>query len=152
MRGKTRWWSLFRTESAACSLPRVVWNDIGKHPRAAVLFAGDPSVPLNTCYVVRCPDLRDALTLAATINSPLAAAWLDVIAEPARGGYKRFMGWTMSLLPLPRSWPRACEILSPLARCAMQGAPVSDEAFLGAVLDAYSLRRDEVQSLLDWSE
>lgn len=152
MRGKTRWWSLFRTESAACSLPRVVWNDIGKHPRAGVLYAGDRSVPLNTCYVVRCPDSRDALTLATIINSPIAAAWLDVIAEPARGGYNRFMGWTMSLLPLPRNWPRACEILSPLARCAMQGSPVSDEAFLGAVLDAYSLRRDEVQPLLDWSE
>jgi hypothetical protein len=152
MRGKSRWWSLFRTDSAACSLPRVVWNDIGKHPRAAVLYAGDTSVPLNTCYVVRCPDSRDALTLAAIINSPLAAAWLDVIAEPARGGYKRFMGWTMSLLPLPRNWPRASEILTPLARCAMKGTSVSDDTFLGATLDAYSLGRDEVQPLLDWSE
>jgi hypothetical protein len=150
MRGKTRWWTLFRTESADSAGPRVIWTDIGKQPRAAVLRAGDRSVPLNTCYVIRCPDLCDAMTLAAIINSQLMSAWLAMIAEPARGGYRRFMGWTMSLLPLPRDWQCAREILAPLARDALEGSPPDDETLLQATLDAYTLDRGDVESLLEW--
>lgn len=150
MRGKTRWWALFRTEGADSSVPRVIWTDIGKQPRAAVLRAGDRSVPLNSCYVLRCPDICDALTLTAIINSRLMAAWLAIIAEPARGGYRRFMGWTMSLLPLPRDWQRAREVLAPLARDAIEGAPPDDGRFLQATLDAYMLGRDDVGPLLEW--
>jgi hypothetical protein len=152
MRGKDRWWSLFRTESADYSISRVVWTDIGKTPRAAVLPAGDRSVPLNTCYVIRCRELDDAFALAALINSRLAAAWLSIVAEPARGGYKRFLGWTMSLLPLPTDWSRAREILAPIARRAVSGATVNDDDLLRATLSAYGLDRADVECLLDWSE
>jgi methylase of polypeptide subunit release factors len=79
-RHRERWWSLFRTESARCDRPRVVWADVGKEPRASVLGAGDPRVPLNTCYVVRCRDEIDAHAFAALLNSPLARAWLDTVA------------------------------------------------------------------------
>lgn len=75
-----KWWALFRTEGARYSTPRVVWADLTREPRAAVLHAGDATVPLNTCYVVRCKDDADALTLAALLNSPLAAAWLGALA------------------------------------------------------------------------
>ncbi|MEO7085976.1 MAG: N-6 DNA methylase, partial [Gemmatimonadaceae bacterium] len=56
-----RWWSLFRTESARSEAARVVWGDIGREPRAAVLDPGDQTVPLNSCYSVACADRRDAL-------------------------------------------------------------------------------------------
>ncbi|MGQ0640802.1 MAG: Eco57I restriction-modification methylase domain-containing protein, partial [Gemmatimonadaceae bacterium] len=117
----TKWWALFRTEGARYDLPRVVWSDLARTPRAAVLRAGDNTVPLNTCYVVRCRDEVDALTLAALLNSPVAAAWLGALAEPARGGYRRFLAWTMALFPVPDDWARAREVLGSLGAGAVQG-------------------------------
>jgi hypothetical protein len=90
-----------------------VWADIGKTPRASVIDAGNDAVPLNSCYVIHANDQADAHALSALLNSKLIAAWLGLIAEPASGGYFRFMGWTMSLLPLPRDWTRARRILAP---------------------------------------
>ena len=151
--GGTRWWSLFRTESARSSQSRVVWADFGRSPRAAVMEAGDPSVALNSCYVSRCRQVDDALTLAAILNSPLAAAWLDVVAEPARGGYRRYLAWTMTLLPLPRNWSYARVILAPLARPAHASgqSELPPGELLEAVLRAYELTRSEVAPLLAWS-
>lgn len=150
-RRRVQWWSLFRVESARSDAPRVVWGDVGREPRALVLDAGDARVPLNTCYVVRCRDVTDARTLAALFNSPLARAWLDSIAEPARGGYRRYLGWTTSLLPLPNDWRRARAILAPLAVRGAQGecAP-SDTELLDATLAAYQLRADDVAPLIAW--
>jgi len=138
-----RWWSLFRVDAADSSTSRVVWADFGKRPRAAVLPVGDPSVPLNTCYVLRCADECDAWAIAALLNSPLVAAWLNAIAEPARGGYRRYLGWTVGLLPLPFDWHRARTILS-TARYA------DDDHLLDAALQAYRLTRDAVAPLLQW--
>jgi hypothetical protein len=146
-----QWWRLFRTESASSDLPRVVWADIGRRPAAAVLQAGDRSVPLNTCYVLRCPTLADAHAAAAIINSDIAAAWLDLIAEPARGGYRRYLGWTMAMLPLPRDWHRARAALAPVGLSASQGE-LPDPVYLHAlVLDAYGIRESDVSPLLEWS-
>jgi hypothetical protein len=138
-----RWWSLFRVDAADANCARVVWADFGRQPRALVLPAGDPTVPLNTCYVLHCPNECDAWALAVLLNSPLAAAWLNCLAEPARGGYRRYLGWTVGQLPLPRNWPRAREILSGAAR-------ESDRRLLEAVLDAYSLEHRDVAALLEW--
>ena len=151
-RGRQRWWMLFRTEAADCSRPRVVWSDIGKRPRAAVIPCGDRSVPLNTCYVARCDDLADAAALAAVLNSNLAACWLALLAEPARGGYLRFMGWAMSLLPLPRDWDAARHILSPIGVAAMSGNAPCDSDLMQAVLLAYGLSFDDVAPLIEWSQ
>ena len=145
-----RWWSLFRTEAARSDLPRVVWSDIGRTPRALVLSAGDPTVPLNSCYVARAPSHDDALALCALLNSPLAAAWLAAIAEPARGGYHRYLGWTMARLPLPREWSRAVRLLAPLARDAMNGTPPSPATLTERVTRAYRLRVQDVGPLLTW--
>ena len=150
-RGRQRWWMLFRTESAACSRPRVVWCDIGKTPRAMVIPAGDDSVPLNTCYVARCRDETDAHSLTALLNSAPIAAWLSLLAEPARGRYLRFMGWTMSLLPLPKDWTRARNLLGPIGIAGAAGAPWEPDDLTRAVLRAYRLSHDELDALLEWN-
>jgi hypothetical protein len=144
------WWTLFRTESARCDVPRVVWSDIGKSPRALALSAGDPTVPLNSCYVARAPSWDEALAFTALLNSPVAAAWLATIAEPARGGYCRFLGWTMARLPMPSDWPRAVDILAPLARGALEGAPPSAPELADAAIRAYRVRPSDVAALMTW--
>jgi hypothetical protein len=149
--GSGPWWTIFRTESARSSSPRVAWSDFGKSPRAAVIHANDPTVLLNSCYVTRCNDLTDAYTLAALLNSPVMAAWLNALAEPARGGYHRYLGWTVALMPLPLNWPGARRLLAPVAeRAACGEAPGADE-LLEASLRAYGLREGEVEPLLLWN-
>lgn len=145
-----RWWSVFRTEGASCDRPRVIWADFGLQPRAMVVAENDRFVPLNTCYVVHIEKLVDAFALAAILNGPLATAWLNAIAEPARGGYRRYLGWTMAMLPVPSRWGRVRKVLSPLGERAMEGDAPSDSDLLDAALDAYRLRREKVQPLLDW--
>ena len=115
--------------------------------------AGDPIIPLNSCYVTLCREEQDALALVAILNSPLADAWLAALAEPARGGYHRFLGWTMSLLPLPRDWLRARDILAPLAVEVMgrdQELQRIGPELLDACLAAYRVRHHDVEPLLTW--
>lgn len=145
-----RWWALFRTEAARSDRPRVCWGDIGRSPRALVLRVGDRTVPLNTCYVVRTASEDDAHALAALVNSPLAAAWLDVIAEPARGGYRRYLGWTCARLPVPRDWPRARALLAPLGRNGAEGAPPSDAELNRACFEAFGVDPARLLPLLEW--
>jgi hypothetical protein len=146
------WWSLFRVEAARSDRPRVVWADLGRSPRATVLYAHNRFVPLNSCYVALCRDDADALALAAILNSPIAESWLAALAEPARGGYRRFLGWTMSLFPLPADWDRARVALAPIAERAMAGEdPYSlREELLHETLATYRLRHDEIAPLLTW--
>jgi hypothetical protein len=80
LRGARTWWMLFRTEGADSTRARVVWSDFGRSPRAAYLAPGEPTVPLNSCYVLATDDAIDALALTALLNSPAAAAWLNAIA------------------------------------------------------------------------
>ena len=150
-RDRAPWWSLFRTEAAATDRARVVWGDVGREPRASVLLPGDTRVPLNTCYVVRCPDASDAFALAALLNGPLARAWLDGLAEPARGGYRRYLGWTMSLLPIPDEWQRARDVLAPLGESGACGRPPSDQQLLDASLTAYGADRPAMTALVAWT-
>jgi len=149
--GQRTWWMVFRTESARSDVPRVVWSDIGRSPRAAVIACGDRLVPLNSCYVARCPTMSDAHALAAILNSQLASSWLALIAEPARGNYRRYLGWTMSLMPLPRDWERARRILAPIAERARQEDEPRSEDLLDAVLSAYNVGLTDVTALLEWS-
>jgi len=144
------WWSLFRTESADCSLPRVMWSDLARQLRAAFLPRDDATVPLNTCYVLRCSADEDALALTALFNSALASAWLTQLAEPARGRYSRFLGWTVALLPIPEDWPRARTLLAPLARAAIRGDVPPAHALHHTVLQAYGLANGTVAPLLEW--
>jgi hypothetical protein len=150
LRGTGSWWMLFRTESADHTRTRVVWNDFGRSPRAAILPAGDPTVPLNSCYVLPCDDPVDAFAIAALLNSPLAAAFLNAIAEPARGGWHRYLAWTVELLPVPREWARARRILAPLAERALLGKPPTGSELLAAACHAYRLTGEDVAPLVAW--
>ncbi len=145
-----RWWALFRTEAARADRPRVVWGDIGRAPRALVLAAGDLTVPLNTCYVVRARSEDDAYAFAVLLNSPVGAAWLGALAEPARGGYRRYLGWTCARFPIPREWDRARAILAPLGRDAARGEPTDEWTLTEQVLDAYGVTHEAIAPLLSW--
>ena len=149
-RGREPWWALHRVAGASASLPRVVWRDVGRTPSACVLRAGSRCVALNSCYVARCPTLIDAHALAAILNSPLAAAWLAAVAEPARGGYHRYLGWTVALLPVPADWAAAAPALAALAARAGDGTIPTDAELLAAVLLAYGLSASAVAPLLAW--
>lgn len=150
-RGQARWWTIFRADGATPSAARVVWSDLGRVPRAAILTRGDPTVPLNSCYLVPFASSDDAHAFAALLNSPPAAAWLNALAEPARGGYRRYLAWTVALLPVPTDWPRARAILAPLAQRARAGAPPGDDELLAASLDAWSLGAAALAPLLAWN-
>jgi hypothetical protein len=150
LHGAGVWWMLFRTEAADSTRTRVVWSDFGRTPRAAILAAGDPTVPLNSCYVLACDDPVDALAVATLLNSPVAAAWLNAIAEPARGGWHRYLAWTVGLLPLPRHWRVARETLAPLAERALLGHLPTDEELIAVTCDAYRLKREQIAPLIAW--
>ncbi|MBA3889398.1 MAG: hypothetical protein H0X64_02610 [Gemmatimonadaceae bacterium] len=155
VRGRGPWWSLHRTEGADARRARVVWADMTRSPRAAWLAPGDPSIPINTCYVLQSPTLLDAQAFTALFNSPLAAAWLRCLAEPARGGYRRMFAWTAALFPVPADWGRAREILAPLAVRAQAAHDAADAPspadVLEATLDAYGLTRRRVAPLFEWN-
>jgi hypothetical protein len=138
------WWSLFRTPSANREHARVVWTDVARAPRVRVLDAGDPTVALNSCYVLRCAAPDDARALAVLLQSPVCAAWLRALAEPARGGYLRHLAWTVALLPVPRNWPRARRAL-----LAMKNES-SPAKHAGTAARAYGLTLDVVAPLVEW--
>ena len=150
LHGRMPWWTLFRTESATTGSPRVIWADFGLAPRAIPVEADNPIVALNSCYVATCPTMEDAHALATLLNGPLVSAWLNTLAEPARGGYRRYLGWTMSLLPLPRDWLRARAQLAPLGERAMLGDVPPQDELLRAAVRAYGLQLQDIKPLLSW--
>jgi hypothetical protein len=101
--------------------------------------------------VVRCEALSDAHALAALLNGPLVAGWLGALAEPARGGFHRYLGWTMALLPLPLDWSAGRDILAPLGERACAGTAVSTSELLAAAMSAYRLEMEDVAPLLAWA-
>jgi hypothetical protein len=145
-----RWWSLFRTESAESRRTRVVWSDISRVPRAIVLEAGDSTVALNSCYVLPTRSSDEAHAFAALLNSAPVAAWLCALAEPARGGYRRFLGWTIARLPVPARWERAVAELAPIGRAAAKGEVPDARALAGVVARAYGIRLPHLEPLITW--
>lgn len=150
VRSRDQWWSLFRLEASTRGW-RVAWGDVGRAPRAVVLSPDDDTVPMNSCYVVRAPSEDDADALAAWLNSPLAAAWLGAIAEPARGGYHRFLGWTMARLPLPSDWAAAVRIFASIGRDARRGCTPSPAELHDGTLRAFRMHASLVEPLLTWT-
>ncbi|MFN9204475.1 MAG: Eco57I restriction-modification methylase domain-containing protein [Gemmatimonas sp.] len=149
-RSRQPWWTLHRTEAARFDGPRLVWADIGKRLRVQLLHTGDPTVPLNSCYVVRPPTLDEAYALLALLTSTIVAAWLDPLAEPARGGFRRFLGWTVAALPIPGDWHAAIHRLAPLGTQLARGELVPDDTLDATVARAYGLPLSTLQPLLDW--
>jgi hypothetical protein len=150
LKSRMPWWTLFRTESGSTVSPRVIWADFGLTPRAMAVEAGDPIVALNSCYVVNCATMKDAHALATLLNGQLVSTWLNTLAEPARGGYRRYLGWTMSLLPLPEDWNRARELLAPFGERAMLGDVPPQDEMMDAALSAYGLGLRDMEPLLSW--
>lgn len=150
VRSRDLWWSLFRLEASARGW-RVAWGDVGRTPRATVLPPDDDTVPMNSCYVVRAPSEEDADALAAWLNAPLAAAWLGAIAEPARGGYHRFLGWTVARLPLPADWAAARRVLADIGRDARRGRAPSPAELHERSLRAFRVHASFVEPLLTWT-
>ncbi len=148
-KGNKRWWTLFRVDAADARRTRMVWADFGKRPRALVLPAGDNTVPLNTCYVLPCEDPTDAWALAAILNSRIAAAWLNAIAEPARGGYRRYLGWTVGQLPIPTSWATVRESLAKSGKAAAAGR--GDSHIDDCVRAAYGVDAGDLAALVDFT-
>jgi hypothetical protein len=152
-RYRAPWWTLFRTEAARSDCSRVVWADIGRRLRTRVLLPNDPTVPLNSCYVVRAPRLEDAFALNALLQSTIANAWLDVLAEPARGGFRRFLGWTVAALPMPLDWERATLLLAPIGQqLSTNSRPTSASSseLDELVAYAYGIPIAELLALLEW--
>ena len=150
-RARTPWWALFRTEAAAAGSPRVVWADMSKRLSTVMLSPADCSVPLNTCYVIRTAAECDALALHALLSSPVVNAWLDVLAEPARGGFRRYLGWTVATLPIPRDWAHARVALASVGRRMAFGECISPAESLRITSAAYGLDEQAVSALVDWN-
>jgi hypothetical protein len=95
------WYTLFRLDSSRPDQARLAWADIGRQLTPRLLPTGSPHVLLNSCYATLLPHDDDALALLALLSAPITSAILALIAEPARGGYRRFLGHSVAQLPLP---------------------------------------------------
>ncbi len=137
------WWALYRTAAADASRPRVAWADLARAPSPRLLPAGDPTVPLNTCYVAAFDDDRDARAFATLLAAPPLVAWLGALAEPARGGFRRHLAWTVALLPVPRDWRAARDALAD----AWDAAPSTRTL---AVCQAFGVPAHALAPLLAW--
>jgi len=91
-------WQLFRT-ALGCAPYRVVWPDLGRRLTAAV--PASDLVPLNTLYGIATRNAADAAALAALFNSSWLTALARLVADPARGGFRRFNARVVGGLPIP---------------------------------------------------
>lgn len=131
-------WSLFRTGPVFLA-HRLAWSDIARRLTAVVVDETLPeAIPLNSCYVASFPDRDTALVAAAVLNSRWASALGLLLADEARGGYRRFNATVVGAIPLPRT-ERACDALADLARNAHHGHHVSTAQLDAAVAEALDL-------------
>ena len=73
-----------------------------------------------------------------------------MIAEPARGGWKRYLAWTVSLLPLPRDWAHSRVALARVAERALLGDIPGDDELIRLGCEAYGVAVLDVAPLLRW--
>jgi hypothetical protein len=157
LRPGSPYWSLFRVRPEKWAL-RVAWRDIAPAPEAAVVppqlrFLDDfaPVISLNTVYQITAASGEDAHLLAAVLNSTVARAYLRAIAERASGGYFRFLGWTVALLPFPERPDAAvvtqCAQVSREAHAAAGLAGDGQDRLDAAVATLYGLTADDLHVL-----
>jgi len=91
-------WQLFRTRLAVVE-HRVIWPDLSRELMAVV--PPPDVVPLNTVYGIATRTAEDAHALAALFNTRWCTALARLMADPARGGYRRFNARVVGQLPLP---------------------------------------------------
>jgi hypothetical protein len=131
-------WSVFRL-APSLSSHRVVWPDISKRPRAAVLDVTPHhnALPVNSCYISAAPSRDTALAIAAVLNSTWTAALTSVTADEARGGYRRVNARAMAHIPIPSG-----DALTALANLSLQihhGQPLDQDDLDDAVASALHL-------------
>ena len=113
-------WQLFRI-GLACEAHRVVWPDLARGLRAAVPAAA--VVPLNTVYGIATRTPEDAHALAALLNSRWLTALACLVADPARGGFRRFNARVVAGLPVP---PAGAPVWAALAAAGRDRSPADD--------------------------
>jgi len=134
-------WQLFRT-GLGLAAHRVVWPDLGRRLAAAVPAA--ELVPLNTVYGIATRDAADAAALAALFNSCWLTALARLVADPARGGFRRFNARVVRGLPVPAN---GSAVWAALARCGQHCEPADDlvaEAFQLDDADRRALAADSL--------
>ncbi|HJS44278.1 MAG TPA: N-6 DNA methylase [Gemmatimonadales bacterium] len=129
-------WQLFRIRLGVAPF-RVVWSDIGKRLAAAVLDR--EIVPLNTVYGIATRQPCDAAALAALFNTCWLTALARLIADPARGGFRRFNARVVRSLPVP---PFDSAMWNQLAEHGADREPVDD-----LIADVFQLDRADRRTL-----
>jgi len=133
-------WQLFRT-GLGFAAHRVVWPDIGRRLTAAV--PAPEFVPLNTVYGIATRDALDAAALAALFNSCWLTALARLVADPARGGFRRFNARVVRGLPVPA--PGAVwEELARRGQCAEPADDLVADAFHLDAADRRALAADSL--------
>ena len=134
-------WQLFRT-GLGFAAHRVVWPDLGRRLAAAV--PAPEIVPLNTVYGIATRDAADAAALAALFNSCWLTALARLVADPARGGFRRFNARVVRGLPVPAA---ASPLWVELARRGQRYEPADDLVADAFELDAADRRALAANSL-----
>jgi hypothetical protein len=134
-------WQLFRIRLGVAPF-RVVWSDIGKRLAAAVLDRD--IVPLNTVYGIATREACDAAALAALFNTRWLTALARLVADPARGGFRRFNARVVRSLPVP---PSDSAVWNQLAEHGADREPADDliaDVFQLDLADRRTLAADSV--------
>ncbi|MGE5801795.1 MAG: Eco57I restriction-modification methylase domain-containing protein [Gemmatimonadota bacterium] len=134
-------WQLFRT-ALGCAVHRVVWADLGRRLGAVVPPA--EVVPLNTVYGIVTRTAADAAALAALFNCRWHSALARLVADPARGGFRRFNARVIGGLPIP---PNDSAVWPELANCGARCEPADDLVADALELDGADRRALAADSL-----
>lgn len=103
-------WQLFRVHESMCG-PKVVWRDMGPHMQACAVDAH--TLVLNTAYYIPCADPVRAWALSVFFNHPRTREFCSVLAERARGGWRRHFAWTLCMAPIPDAFAKWLTDASP---------------------------------------
>ncbi len=134
-------WQLFRT-ALGLAAHRVVWADLSRRLKAAL--PTQVLVPLNTVYGIATRDAPEAAALCALFNSRWLTALARLVADPARGGFRRFNARVVRGLPVP---PRESPAWTELARRGDAREPADDLVADLFCLDAADRRALAAHSL-----
>jgi hypothetical protein len=129
-------WQVFRT-ALAFARHRVIWPDLAVRLSAAV--PPPAIVPLNTVYGIATRDEGDAVALATLFNSRWLSALARLVADPARGGFRRFNARVVRELPVP---PADSPLWTELSRRGRGCEPADD-----LVADAFQLDHSDRRAL-----
>ena len=132
-------WQLFRT-GLGFAAHRVIWPDLGRRLAAAVPAA--ELVPLNTVYGIATRDAADAAALAALFNSSWLTALARLVADPARGGFRRFNARVVRGLPVPAQESPVWAELTRRGECCESANDLVADAFQLDAADRRALAAD----------